>query len=200
MIMYAAAAQLTQMNLTALGPLPNKAVSGIRGSTFCNIKTFLIIIKALSNYIYHLLALCRTGYVGTFLNGMFVSGVSSHLVDSSVDDRGVMVPVMENDTDIHTRIAGHFPDPDDPQALLADPYESRLVSTGPSSIPGAGCGLHARVSLESNTVVSFYHGQKVRPEDFNPDSWDGNCYKIFDPSDYPRGTIDIPLWAQVSPV
>ena len=142
--------------------------------------------------------LCRTGFVGTFQNGVLVSGVSAHLVDSYVDDRGVLVPVMEPDnTDVHRRCAGQFPDPDDPQALLPDPYESRLVTTGPSSIPGANEGLHAVIPIESNTIVSFYHGQKVRPEDFDPESWDGNCYKIFDPSDYPRGTIDIPPWAQV---
>ena len=142
--------------------------------------------------------LCRTGFVGTFRNGVLVSGVSAHLVDSYVDDRGVLVPVMKPDnTDVHRRSAGQFPDQDDPQALLPDPYEARLVTTGPSSIPGANDGLHAIMSIESNTIVSFYHGQKVRPEDFDPESWDGNCYKIFDPSDYPRGTIDIPPWAQV---
>ena len=142
--------------------------------------------------------LCRTGFVGTFQNGVLVSGVSAHLVDSYVDDRGVLVPVMEPDnTDVHRRSAGQFPGQDDPQALLPDPYESRLVTTGPSSIPGANEGLHAVIPIESNTIVSFYHGQKVRPEDFDPESWDGNCYKIFDPSDYPRGTIDIPPWAQV---
>ena len=136
--------------------------------------------------------------MGTFLDGVFVSGVSARLVDSCVDDRGVLIPVMETvSEDVHKRCAGQFPDQDDPQALLPDPYESRLVTTGPSSIPGANEGLHAVIPIEASTIVSFYHGQKVRPEDFDPDSWDGNCYKIFDPSDYPRGTIDIPLWAQV---
>ena len=141
----------------------------------------------------------RSGYVGTFLNGVLVSGVSAHLVDSYFDDRGVLVPIMARDnSDVHQRCAGQFPDQDDLQALMPDPYESRLVVTGPSSIPGANDGLHAVIPIESNTIVAFYHGQKVRPEDFDPESWDGNCYKIFDPSDYPRGTIDIPLWAQVS--
>ena len=127
-----------------------------------------------------------------------MSGVSAHLVDSYFDDRGVLVPIMARDnSDVHQRCAGQFPDQDDPQSLLPDPYESRLVVTGPSSIPGANDGLHAVIPIESNTIVAFYHGQKVRPEDFDPESWDGNCYKIFDPSDYPRGTIDIPLWAQV---
>ncbi len=94
-----------------------------------------------------------------------------------MDDRGVVVPVIEPDnTDVHRRCAGQFPDKDDPQALLPDPYESRLVTTGPSSIPGAYDGLHAVILMESNTIMPFYHGQKVRPEDFDPESWDGNCY------------------------
>ena len=38
---------------------------------------------------------------------------------------------------------------------------------------------------------------KVRPDEYQSDSWEDNSYKIYDPSDYPEGTIDIPRWAQV---
>ena len=66
-----------------------------------------------------------------------------------------------------------------------------------------------------NTTISFYNGIRARPEDFNPDTWETNNYKvrffctkwrrvyidglqIFDPANMPMGTIDIPVWAQVT--
>ena len=74
---------------------------------------------------------------------------------------------------------------------------ARLPITSGLVYLGAQEGLFSIIPIESNTVISFYHGEKVKQKDFNLDSWDGNCYKIFDPSDYPFGTIDIPKWAQV---
>ena len=116
-----------------------------------------------------------------------------------MDDKGIMIPVMEvQNNDLHHRSLGIFPSQDDPNSMLPDPYESKHVKVSESDIPGAGEGLFAVIAIETNTVVSFYHGDKVKPEDFDPESWDGNCYKIFDPRDYPRGTIDIPTWAQSS--
>ena len=50
-----------------------------------------------------------------------------------------------------------------------------------------------------NTTVAFYNGCRARPEDFDPDTWETNNYKIFDPANMPLGTIDIPTWAQVTP-
>ena len=148
------------------------------------IKTFLIL---------------STGFFGTFSNGNLVAAFPSTVVDSFVDDKGIMVPVMEvTNNDLHHRSLREFPNPDDSKSMLPDPYESKHVTIGKSEITGAGEGLFAVISIEANTVVSFYHGDKVKPEDFNPESWEGNCYKIFDPMDYPRGTIDIPTWAQSS--
>ena len=79
-----------------------------------------------------------------------------------------------------------------------DPYESKMVELHTSDIPGADEGLFAKVAMEMNTTVAFYNGDPVRAEDFDPDTWDTNSYKIFDPANVPWGTIDIPPWAQVS--
>ena len=49
-----------------------------------------------------------------------------------------------------------------------------------------------------NTTVSFYNGARVDSKEFelHNDTWEGNNYKIFDPSDT-DGAMDIPVWAQV---
>ena len=81
---------------------------------------------------------------------------------------------------------------------MRDPYESKLVELSCSDIAGADEGLFAKVPMEVNTVIAFYNGTIVRPEDFDPYSWETNNYKIFDPSNVPLGTLDIPVWAQAS--
>ena len=73
-----------------------------------------------------------------------------------------------------------------------------MVEICSSEIAGANEGLFAKVSMEVNTVIAFYNGVKARPEDFDPYSWEKNNYRIFDPANAPEGTIDIPVWAQVS--
>ena len=80
---------------------------------------------------------------------------------------------------------------------LRDPYESKMVEVQSSEIEGASEGLFALKDIEINTVVAFYNGTKPDPEDYDPDTWETNNYKIFDPADMPDGTIDIPVWAQV---
>ena len=73
-----------------------------------------------------------------------------------------------------------------------------MVEIRVSNIDGANQGLFARQDIEINTVLAFYNGTKARPEDYEPDTWETNNYKIFDPDDMPDGTIDIPVWAQVT--
>ena len=80
---------------------------------------------------------------------------------------------------------------------LRDPYESKMVEVQSSEIEGASEGLFALKDIEINTVVAFYNGTKPDPEDYDPETWETNNYKIFDPADMPDGTIDIPVWAQV---
>ena len=141
----------------------------------------------------------RTGYKGTFREGQFLSGQEAHLVDCFTDSAGVLVPVLRSRPgDIpHTRRVGMFGTIQEPEMRLRDPYETRHVYVAQSGVEGGQEGLFARQHLEPNTVVAFYNGQKVRPEEIQSDSWEGNNYKIYDPSDYPLGTIDIPSWAQV---
>jgi hypothetical protein len=81
---------------------------------------------------------------------------------------------------------------------VRDPYESKMVELSTSEISGADEGLFAKVPIEVNTTIAFYNGASVRVQDFNPDSWESNKYKIFDPLNVPCGTIDIPAWAQVN--
>ena len=115
-----------------------------------------------------------------------------------MDQHGILLPLMKvEEGSVHSRTV-LFQDLGCDQALAPDPYESKLVQVASSSRRNGGEGIFAKKFLESNTIISFYFGERVSPQDFNLDSWDGNCYKIFDPRDYPRGTIDIPAWAQVS--
>ena len=139
----------------------------------------------------------RTGFVGTFNSDRIVRGSSANLVDSCEDKRGVLTPKMAIKSTLLYKRQLTFMEQGSVQALLPDPYESKMVKIGKSTRKNAGEGLFTNCFTESNTVVSFYFGERVRLEDFDFDSWDGNCYKIFDPKDYPRGTIDIPQWAQV---
>jgi hypothetical protein len=46
-------------------------------------------------------------------------------------------------------------------ALLPDPYEAIYVYVAQSTLPNAGLGLFARVSLPCNFVASFYAGQPI---------------------------------------
>ena len=34
------------------------------------------------------------------------------------------------------------------------------------------------VVAQVNTTISFYNGIRARPEDFNPDTWETNNYKV----------------------
>ena len=89
-------------------------------------------------------------------------------------------------------------------AMLRDPYESKMVEINNSGIDGANEGLFAKKNLEVNTTVAFYNGALLRldtdGDDDDQDSSETNNYKIFDPADMPDGTIDIPLWAQVEKI
>ena len=72
-----------------------------------------------------------------------------------------------------------------------------MVEVQGSEIEDAAEGLFALQDIETNTVVAFYNGTVANMEDYDPDTWETNCYKIFAPADMPDGTIDIPVWAQV---
>ena len=139
-----------------------------------------------------------TGFLGNFRAGEFLSGRPAQLSSCYTDSAGVLVPVLSPlPSPTHTRRVGNFGDLQDPEARLTDPYEDRNVYVAQSGLVGAEEGLFARRNLEVHQVIAFYNGEKVRPDQVQSDSWDDNSYKIFDPSDFPLGTIDIPAWAQV---
>ena len=141
----------------------------------------------------------RVALQGRFERGVMVRAVEC-LVEDVVEDRGgVLVPVLtkhQNSPVIHSRQLRRDTD-FGLEPTLRDPYESNMVEIGGSNIDGANEGLFARQDIEINTVVAFYNGTKARLEDYEPDTWETNNYKIFDPDDMPDGTIDIPVWAQV---
>ena len=82
--------------------------------------------------------------------------------------------------------------------LLRDPYETLMIEVRTSEIDGAAEGIFAVQDLEINTVVAFYNGTEAVPDEYDPETWETNNYKIFDPANMPNGTIDIPVWAQVT--
>jgi len=82
--------------------------------------------------------------------------------------------------------------------MLRDPYEAKMVEVQNSEIENASEGLFALQDIEINTVVAFYNGTEAILEDYEPETWETNNYKIFDPMNAPDGTIDIPIWAQCS--
>merc|ERR1719370_152576 len=103
------------------------------------------------------------------------------------DDSGIKCPVYRRPLGTtHTRQIGQF-DIISTDPCSRDPYESRLVSVENSTIDGAREGLFAKQYIEVNTTVAFYNGSRARPEDFDPDTWETNNYKIFDPANMPRG-------------
>ena len=136
---------------------------------------------------------------GRFECGVMVRAKECLLEGVVEDSGGVLVPVLSNHQNsqvIHTRQFRRDTD-FGLEPTLRDPYESNMVEIGGSNIDGANEGLFARQDIEINTVIAFYNGSKARPEDYEPESWETNNYKIFDPEDMPDGTIDIPVWAQV---
>ena len=135
---------------------------------------------------------------GRFERGVMVRAVEC-VVEGVVEDSvGVLVPVFTNHQKVlHTRQLRRDTD-FGLEPTLRDPYESSMVEIRVSNIDGANQGLFARQDIEINTVLAFYNGTKARPEDYEPDTWETNNYKIFDPDDMPDGTIDIPVWAQVT--
>ncbi|KJE93610.1 histone H3-K4 methyltransferase [Capsaspora owczarzaki ATCC 30864] len=62
--------------------------------------------------------------------------------------------------------------------LLPDPHESILVYVAPSTVPGAGEGLFARVDIAPRTVVSFYHGVRVSHAEVDARDWSANSNTI----------------------
>ena len=74
--------------------------------------------------------------------------------------------------------------------LLPDPYESVVIEVRKSKVSGAGEGLFAKVKLESNVVLAFYNGKRIKPrswEDQDFADWTKNAYKIFDPANKTGG-------------
>ncbi len=71
--------------------------------------------------------------------------------------------------------------------LLRDPYENQMSEVKTSNVEGAHDGLFALKDIEPNTVLAFYNGRRVRPNDkYDKDDWDMNAYKIFDPTCIPK--------------
>jgi len=138
-----------------------------------------------------------TALVGTFIDGVMERGQEAEVVGVVEDKAGIKVPLCRKIVD------GHVHDRQQRQqfgldALAKDPYESKMVEVKSSIIEGANEGLFAKKDIEVNTIIAFYNGCQANPDDYDPDSWETNNYKIFDPGCMPHGTIDIPAWAQVS--
>ena len=74
---------------------------------------------------------------------------------------------------------------------LRDPYEESVVEVRRSKLPGAEDGVFAKRFIKEETNVAFYQGIKLPPNYKEEESWEGNAYKIFDPSNSPEGTLDI---------
>ena len=59
--------------------------------------------------------------------------------------------------------------------LLKDPYESKMVQSLPSKVPGANEGLFAKVKIEPNTTLAFYNGKRIKPkskDDYDHPDWE----------------------------
>lgn len=80
--------------------------------------------------------------------------------------------------------------------LLRDPYETKWVYVKPSTVPGAGEGLFAKIDIPEDTVCSFYNGIRVSLKQTNKQTWRENANNI----SLNNGTcIDIPPeWNETS--
>ena len=59
--------------------------------------------------------------------------------------------------------------------ILKDPYESKMVQSLPSKVPGANEGLFAKVKIEPNTTLAFYNGKRIKPkskDDYDHPDWE----------------------------
>jgi len=135
---------------------------------------------------------CRTVLFGNFYKGQMVSGKHCAVVGSTSHCSffcGVMEPVISKpkgkefsyDPSTDVRISS--------EPLLCDPYETEFVLVGPSTLPGAGEGLFAKLHVEAGTVVSFYNGTRVEPSD-TTDISENNDYRIVLDEKY---DLDIPI-------
>jgi len=139
-----------------------------------------------------------TALVGVFEKGELIKAQEAE-VQSIIDgEQGVKIPVFGRPKGpFHCREIGTF-DKICTDMTLKDPYESKTIEIKRSNIPGAAEGIFVIKDVEPNTVLGFYNGSRANPQEFDPTTWETNNYKIFDPSNIPAGTIDIPVWAQAT--
>jgi len=136
----------------------------------------------------------KTALMGSFVEGVMETARETEL-KNVIDDNGIKVPIFaEPEGSEYTREIATF-DKVTSTPLLKDPYESKMVQSLPSKVPGANEGLFAKVKIEPNTTLAFYNGKRIKPkskDDYDHPDWEKSAYKIFDPS-RKNGTIDIPV-------
>jgi len=134
----------------------------------------------------------KTALVGHFVDGEMVKAQECQIVKVLTENQCIKVPKV-------TKIEGHtFLREISTSSFvthsptLRDPYESAMIEVKESNVFGASEGIFAKTFIKSETVVAFYQGLKLPIDYKEDDSWEGNEYKIFDPSRTPEGTLDIP--------
>ena len=59
---------------------------------------------------------------------------------------------------------------------LPDPLESQMVRVSDSGVEGGGEGLFANTDIPSDSIVAFYNGIRMTPEEKSP--WEDRAYSI----------------------
>mmetsp|Transcript_50171 Transcript_50171/g.93418 ORF Transcript_50171/g.93418 Transcript_50171/m.93418 type:complete len:368 (-) Transcript_50171:172-1275(-) len=74
--------------------------------------------------------------------------------------------------------------------LTADPYEQRRVTVAPSTMPGAGEGLFAKIPLYKGEVAAYYNGVRLPHDEVDNRDWSLNDNTIALNEDE---VIDVPV-------
>jgi len=136
----------------------------------------------------------RNALVGTFKDGIMVCTQHADIIGLTTENSCIKVPTFsEPDGRLYRREIStvNFVTS---SPTLPDPYETSMVEVRNSLVEGAQDGLFARKDIPKNTVLAFYNGVRIDPENSSGEDqdWGADSYKIFDPSSDPQGTIDIP--------
>jgi len=117
-----------------------------------------------------------TALFGEWEDGFLVSARPACLDDLSLQ-QGMVEPSFTLDN--HDRQYQHWPSsncdmPGPPH--LPDPLESQMVRVANSGVEGGGQGLFANTDIPTDTIVAFYNGIRMTPEEKSP--WEDRAYSI----------------------
>eukprot|EP00092_Neocalanus_flemingeri_P021710 GFUD01023548.1.p1 GENE.GFUD01023548.1~~GFUD01023548.1.p1 ORF type:complete len:461 (+),score=107.13 GFUD01023548.1:170-1552(+) len=133
----------------------------------------------------------KTALVGQFEDGIMISAQQCSVINVITEMESILAVTFSEPkgTIFKREVSGN--DNITSMPNLKDPYETNTIQVRKSSVEGASEGIFTKCDIQKNTILAFYNGIKLPSNYEEPDSWDENAYKIFDPSNVPDGALDI---------